>query len=311
VKHLLSSELQNWSKSLHRYKYLYLLILPSLAYYIIFHYVPLYGVVLAFKNFRISKGILESPWADPLLRHYSRLFGNPDFWRAVKNTFVISLLKLVFAFPAPIVLSLLLNEVPDRLFRKSVQTIMYLPHFISWVVIGGIMIMMLSRDTGIVNIFLGHLGVAPNQYITDSFFFRPILVVSDIWKNMGWGTIIYLAALSGVDPFMYEAAIIDGAGRLRILWNVTLPQIRSTIAIMLILNLGRIMNAGFEQIFVLYSPPVYDVGDIIDTYVYRIGILDMQYSIGTAAGLFKGIVGCIFIVSANRAIKAMGESGIY
>jgi putative aldouronate transport system permease protein len=304
--------LRSWIVSIYRYKYLYLLLIPALLYYIIFHYIPLYGVVLSFKDFQISKGILGSPWADPPTRHFLRLFRNPDFWRAVKNTFIISTYKIVFAFPAPIILALLLNEIVSMRFRKTVQTIMYLPHFISWVVIGGILMHFLSIDNGIINNILGVFGIPPRQYMTEPRYFRAILIISHIWKNMGWGTIIYLAALAGVDLDLYAAATIDGVNRFQMVWYVTLPQIRSTIAVMLILNLGRIiLNAGFEQIFIMYNPSVYEVSDIINTLVYRMGIESMQYAVATAAGLFRSLIACFLIVTSNMIVKRMGERGIY
>ena len=300
-----------WKISLRRYKWLYLLILPSLAYYAVFHYYPLYGVTLAFKDFKIFQGILASPFADPPIRHFVRLFDSPDFWRAVGNTFLISLYKIVFAFPAPIILALLLNEVTQRWFRRIVETLMYLPHFISWVVIGGIMFNIFSINGGLVNELLSAFGVPSKQFMAESSGFRAILVGSNIWREMGWGSIVYLAALAGVDQNLYEAARIDGANRFHLLVHITLPQIFSTIAVMLILNLGQVMNAGFEQVFILYSMPVYDVADIIDTYVYRLGILSMEYSMATAAGLFKSLIGLVFIVSANSITKKMGQSGIF
>ena len=306
-----STQLNGWAVSLKRYKYLYILLIPALIYYITFHYVPLYGLTLAFKKFRAIDGIFKSPWADPIWRFFIRLFRNPDFFRAVRNTFIISLYKIVFAFPAPIVLALALNEVASMKFRKFTQTVMYLPHFISWVVIGGIMIAMLRTNEGIINVFLGLFGVPSRQYMTDPNYFRAVLIISHIWKNMGWGAIIYLAALAGVDPNLYEAAIVDGAKRGRLLIHITIPQIRHTIVIMLILSLGRVMNVGFEQIFILYSLPVYEVSDIIQTFVYRAGIQGMQYSLATAAGLFRSLVSLFFIITANTIAKKLGEMGIY
>jgi putative aldouronate transport system permease protein len=310
-KLLIQKNAREWRISFGRYKYLYLLLVPALAYYLIFHYVPLYGLTLAFKKYKISKGILGSDWSDPFLHYFIRLFKNPDFYRAVKNTFIISFYKIIFAFPAPIILALALNEVRSMGFRKITQTLMYLPHFISWVVIGGIMIAMLRADEGIINIALGWFGVPSRQYMTDPTYFRAVLVISHIWKNMGWGAIIYFAALAGVDPNLYEAAIIDGAKRGQLLWHITLPSIKSTIIIMLILNLGRVMNVGFEQVFLLYSLSVYEVSDIIQTFVYRAGIQGMQYSLATAAGLFRSAISLLFIISSNTIAKKMGERGIY
>ncbi len=307
----LGQERRQWVLSFRRYKYLYLLIMPALAYYIIFQYIPLYGIIIAFKEYRVSQGILGSSFADPLFRHFGRLFRNPDFWRAVRNTFIINIYRVVFSFPAPLILALVLNEIRSMGYRKIVQTVIYLPHFISWVVIGGILIHLLSVPTGPINVFLSQLGFAMRPYMTYRPTFRGLLVLSAIWKTAGWGTIIYLAALSGVDVELYEAARMDGAKRLRMLWSVTLPQIMSTIVVLLILNLGQIVNLGFEQVFILYSVQVYEVADIIDTYVYRVGILNMQYSFATAAGLFKSVIGFTFLVSANALAKRLGERGIF
>ncbi len=307
----LQQERREWVLSLRRYKYLYLLILPAFAYYIIFQYIPLYGIVVAFKDYRVSEGMLGSSFSDPIFRHFGRLFRNSEFWRAVRNTFIINFYRIIFSFPAPLILALILNEIRSMKFRKVVQTVIYLPHFISWVVIGGILIHLLSVQTGPVNVLLANLGIRPRPFMTDSNTFRGLLIVSHIWKTAGWGTIIYLAALSGVDMELYEAAIIDGARRFRMLISVTLPQIMSTVAVLLILNLGQIVNLGFEQVFILYSVQVYDVADIIDTYVYRVGIMNMHYSFATAAGLFKSLIGFTFLLSANALTKKMGQRGIF
>jgi putative aldouronate transport system permease protein len=307
----LQREGHQWAVSFRRYKYLYLLVLPALAYYIIFQYVPLYGLVVAFKEYRVSEGMLGSSFADPLFRHFGRLFRNSEFWRAVGNTFIINIYRVVFSFPAPLVLALILNEIRNMQFRKVVQTVIYLPHFISWVVIGGILIHLLAVPSGPINVMISALGITPRRFMTDSATFRGLLVLTAIWKTAGWGTIIYLAALAGVDVELYDAARIDGAKRLRVLISVTLPQIMSTVAVLFILNLGQIMNLGFEQVFILYSVQVYDVADIIDTYVYRVGIMNMQYSFATAAGLFKSVIGFTFLVSANAITKRLGERGIF
>ncbi len=307
----LHREGHEWAVSFRRYKYLYLLVLPALAYYIIFQYIPLYGLVVAFKEYRVSEGMLGSPFADPLFRHFGRLFRNSEFWRAVGNTFIINFYRVIFSFPAPLVLALILNEIRKMKFRKVVQTVIYLPHFISWVVIGGILIHLLSVPSGPINVLISALGIAPRRFMTDSGTFRGLLVITSIWKTAGWGTIIYLAALAGVDLELYDAARIDGAKRFRVLISVTLPQIMSTVAVLFILNLGQIMNLGFEQVFILYSVQVYDVADIIDTYVYRVGIMNMQYSFATAAGLFKSVIGFTFLISANTITKRLGERGIF
>ncbi|SDW46977.1 sugar ABC transporter permease [Paenibacillus sp. CF384] len=290
-------------------RYLYLMLVPALLYYLIFHYIPMYGAVVAFKDFSIMKGILGSDWAG--MKHFEYLFSQDKFWQVIKNTVIISLYRLTFGFPAPIIAALLLNEVRARLFKQTIQTIIYLPHFISWVILGGILINLLSTDSGIVNNLIKVFGGTPVGFLSDESYFRSTLVFSMIWKEFGWNTIIYMAALSGISPHLYEAAVIDGANRLQRLVHLTIPLIRSTIVLILILRLGGIMEAGFEQIFVLYHPGVYRVSDIIDTYVYRIGLTDGRFSLAAAVGLFKSLINFALLVAANWLSRRMGEQGVY
>lgn len=290
-------------------KYLFLMLVPALIWYAVFHYGPLYGILLAFKDFSPMKGIWASPWVG--WDHFKFLFfQSPDFMRIFRNTVIISLYHLVFGFPAPVILALLLNEIRFGLFKKIAQSISYIPHFFSWVVLAGIVTVMLSPSQGPVNYILQLIGLEPIYFLADSSYFRSTLVITGIWKEIGWGTIIYLAALAGVDPSLYEAAKMDGANRFRQIWNITLPSILPVITIMFILQLGGILNAGFDQIFNLYNPAVYDVADIIDTYVYRAGILGAQFGLTTAVGLFKNIIGITLVLMTNYIVKKLGQEGV-
>jgi len=290
-------------------KYLFLMLVPALIWYAVFHYGPLYGILLAFKDFSPMKGIWASPWVG--WDHFKFLFfQSPDFMRIFRNTVIISLYHLVFGFPAPVILALLLNEIRFGLFKKIAQSISYIPHFFSWVVLAGIVTVMLSPSEGPVNYILQLFGLEPIYFLADSNYFRSTLVITGIWKEIGWGTIIYLAALAGVDPSLYEAAKMDGANRFRQIWNITLPSILPVITIMFILQLGGILNAGFDQIFNLYNPAVYDVADIIDTYVYRAGILGAQFGLTTAVGLFKNIIGITLVLTTNYIVKKLGQEGV-
>lgn len=291
------------------HRYLYLMLVPALLYYAVFHYVPMYGAVVAFKDFSITKGILGSDWAG--LKHFNYLFSQDKFWQVIENTVLISLYRLTFGFPTPIIVALLLNEVRALLFKRTVQTVIYLPHFISWVILGGLMINLLSTDNGVVNNVIRALGGTPIGFMSDESYFRQTLVFSMIWKEFGWNTIIYMAALAGINPQLYEAAVIDGANRWQRLWHITLPMIRGTIILLLILRLGGLMEAGFEQIYVLYHPGVYNVADIIDTYVYRIGLTEGRFSLAAAVGLFKSLINFALLVIANRLARMMGEQGVY
>lgn len=315
---------KNSGKELHKGKYnlkrkmakiwkdksFYLILLPGIIYFVLFHYVPMYGATIAFKDFKVMQGILGSKWVG--FKNFIELFNHPSFWPVVRNSLIISLYKVFWGFPAPIILALLLNELRKESFKRTIQTISYLPHFLSWVVIGGLAVKMLSPSTGVVNLIIKALGFKPIYFMVNPKYFRSVLVLTDIWHGIGWGSIIYLAALSGVDPQLYEAATVDGASRWRQIWSITIPSISSTIAIMLILRMGGIMNAGFEQIFVMYSPNVYDVADIIDTFNYRLGFENAQYSLATAIGLFKSVIGFTLILITNKLSKLIDEgNGIW
>ena len=293
-----------------KYRYLYLLIIPGMLYFIVFRYIPMYGVVIAFQNFSISKGIGGSDWVG--LRQFVKLFRGISFPSVFRNTIIISLYKLILGFPGPIILALLLNEVRNQKFKKVTQTIVYLPHFISWVILAGLISMFLHPDSGLINdvvkIFNNGVGI---DFLVSKKYFRGILVISDIYKGIGWGSIIYIAAISGIDATVYEAAMVDGANRFKQMWYITLPALKSTIIVMFILNMGSILNAGFEQVLLLYNPRVYEVADIIDTYVYREGIVSSNYSFSTAAGLFKSVISMALIIITNKIAHLMREDGLW
>lgn len=295
-----------WKRILKDYD-LYLMLIPGLAFLFLFKYTPMYGIVIAFQDFSIFRGIGDSPWVG--LKHFERLINNDEFLRVLTNTLVISIYKLIFLFPAPIIVAILLNELRQMKFKRIVQSVVYLPHFISWVIVSGIFINLLSVNGGIVNEILGVFGIAPIPFFVDQDIFRPLLVFTEGWKEIGWGTIVYLAAIASIDPQLYEAARMDGANRFRQMIHVTLPGMASTIVLMLILRLGNMLEAGTEQILVMYNPVVYNVADVIGTYVYRVGLGASDYSFSTAVGLFESVVAFVLIISGNQLCrKFLGRS---
>ena len=296
-------------KNTYKNRWLYIFLLIPMAYYIIFKYGPMYGIIIAFKDFKLGLGYSGSRWVG--LAHFTRLFSSPDFFRILRNTILLNIYALVFGFPVPIIIAILLNEIRKVSFKKVAQSILYLPHFISWVVLAGIFIQMLSPSTGIVNIILKSIGITPIFFMADSFWWPVMFVISGIWQGAGWGSIIYLAAISSIDPELYEAARIDGAGKFSQIWNITLPCIKGTIAILLILRMGSMMDVGFEHIYNLQNPAVFDVADVISTYVYRIGIQGAQFSYTTAVGLFQSVVSFLLVVGTNKIVKVMGESSLW
>jgi putative aldouronate transport system permease protein len=287
------------------------LFLFSFAFFFIFKYGPLYGVIIAFKDFRVVDGIWGSPWVG--FQHFAELFRNGDFYRLLKNTLLLNLYMLMFAFPAPIVLALLLNEVRSRYFQRFIQTTMYLPHFVSWVIMSGLIIYFLSPTSGVIAEIVGWFGGKPVFYMGKKEYFRTIVVSSAILKDLGWGSIIYFAALSGINPELQESAIIDGANRWQRVTKINIPSIMPTVAIMFILSLGGFLSANFEQIINLLNPVTYETGDVIDTYVYRVGLQQFQYSYTAAIGLFKSLVGLLLILGANLTVRKLsrGESGLW
>ncbi|MGO4346101.1 ABC transporter permease [Paenibacillus sp. MCAF9] len=290
-------------KKYKQYRVLLIMMIPAVVYYILFHYLPMYGVLLAFKDFKITQGIIGSPWAG--LHHFEKIMNDTYFYTVLKNTLIISLSKLVFGFPVPIIFALLLSEISNMKFKRLAQTVSYLPHFISWVVMAGIFFTLFSLD-GPINGIVKLLGGDPMLFLADDRYFRTILVATSIFQGFGWGSIIYFAAISSIDPQLYEAAVLDGAGRFKRMVYISIPMLAPVIAIMLILSMSGILDAGFDQIFNMYNVKVYNVSDIIDTYVYRKGLIEMNYSYATAVGLFKSVVALILIVIVNKIVKWIG-----
>ena len=298
-------------KTIRKHGQLFTLFLFSFMFFIIFKYGPLYGVVIAFKDFRVVDGIWGSPWVG--LQHFQELFHNRDFYRLLKNTLLLNLYLMIFAFPAPIILALLLNEVRSRYFQRFIQMTMYLPHFVSWVIMSGLIIYFLSPTTGVMAEVVGWFGGDPVFYMGKKEYFRSIVVISAILKDLGWGSIIYFAALMGINPELQEAAIIDGANRWQRIVKINIPSIMPTVAIMFILSLGGFLSANFEQIINMLNPVTYENGDVIDTYVYRVGLQQFQYSYTAAIGLFKSLVGLLLILGANLTVRKLsrGENGLW
>ena len=298
-------------KSYGKQYQLVLMFLPAAITLALFAYAPMYGLTIAFKDFVLLKGISGSPWVG--LENFRKLLTAPSFSEVFVNTIKISFLRLIFGFPAPILLALLLNEVGNARFKKVVQTISYLPHFLSWVVLAGIVIQILSPSSGIVNQIIVMFGGNPIYFVADPRYFVPMLIVTGIWKEVGWGTVVYLASITSISPELYEAATIDGAGRFQKMLHITLPALRPVVSIMFILNSGNLINAGFDQIYNLYNPAVYKVADIIDTYVYRRGLLDMKYSFSSAAGFFNNIISFALVLTTNGLVKVISgkENGIW
>lgn len=292
-----------------RYRMVYVILLPGLIYFALFRYGPLYLAQIAFKNFQPLLGVEGSPWVG--LENFVTFFHSYYFGQLITNTLVISTAKLIFGIPPAIILAIALSEARFLKLARLTQTVVYLPHFLSWVVMFGVLLGLLSPGEGLVNMAIGKAGVQPIDFLTDPNWFRTILVSSDIWKETGWSAIIYLAALLAIDPTQYEAASIDGASRWRRIWHISLPGIKDVIVLVTLLRLGNILDAGFSQIFILYSIPVYSVGDVIDTWVYRQGLLNFQFSLATAVGLFKGVIGLLLIVVANRVAKRFAGSSLY
>lgn len=292
----------------HRNKIKYLLILPVIVYFIIFAYKPMYGIIIAFQRYRVTLGIERSPFVG--FYNFKRFFQDFYFWRVLRNTFSISILSLLFRFPMPIIFALFLNEVRVKWFKRTVQTISYIPHFISMVVICG-MISSFCQTDGVINDVIAFFGGDRSNLLSRKELFYPIYIISDNWQSIGWGSIIYLAALSGIDMEQYEAAKIDGASRVQQMLHITLPGLFPTISMMLILNMGSMLSVGHEKILLLYQPLTYEVADVISTYVYRRGIIDADFSYSTAVGLFNSCVNVVFLTLTNKLSKKMGQTGLY
>ncbi len=298
-------------KKILQYKELYLLMLPGILFFFIFKYLPMFGLVIAFQDYLPSQGVNGIFSADFVgLKHFKVFFNSIYAKQIISNTLIISFMKLVIGFPAPIILALMLNEVRHKHFKKIIQTVTYFPHFLSWVIVGGMMYAMLSTTSGVINNLIVSMGNEPVNFLSNPKTFRMLIVISDTWKEIGWGSIIYLAALAGISPELYESAMIDGANKIQRLWYITLPSITSTIIVVLILRLGKMMDIGFEQIFMLYNPMVYKVGDIIDTYVYREGLINGRFSYAAAVGLFKSFVSLSAVLISDKLAKKVGHDGI-
>lgn len=297
-------------KRIKPYRMYYLLLVPVIAFYVIFSYVPMYGVTLAFKKYMFNKGVLGSPWVG--LDNFHYIFRYSDFWVAFRNTIVISLGRLLIEFPLAILLALLLNEIAGSRWKRVYQTVFTFPHFLSWVVLGGILVNILGT-TGVVETVFSYLGLPYISFLGDPSTFRPMLFISNIWKEAGWSAIIYFAAIAGISPELYEAAYVDGASRWKQMLHVTWPSISGVVAMMLILAVGGLMNGGFDQIFNLYSAPVYHVGDTLDTFMYRLsfaGKVNLGFGIVTAVGLLKSVINLLLLVSANQLVKRLGQEGL-
>ncbi|MDR0126478.1 ABC transporter permease [Bacillus zhangzhouensis] len=290
-------------------KFLYLMILPGLIYFIVFKYVPMWGLIIAFQDYQPFLGILGSEWVG--FKHFIRLFTEPTFFILLKNTLILFAMNVVIFFPIPILLALLLNEVRLALFKKFVQTMIYIPHFMSWVIVVSLSFVLLTVDGGLINELIAFFGGEKINFLLSQDWFRPMYILQVIWREAGWSTIIYLAAITAVDPQLYEAAKMDGAGRLKQMWHITLPAIKSVIVVLLILKIGDTLELGFEHVYLLLNATNREVAEIFDTYVYTAGLKQGQFSYSTAVGLFKAAVGLILVMLANRLAKKFGEEGIY
>ena len=292
-------------RRIKRDTWMLLMMLPGILVFILFKYVPMFGIIVAFQNFKPYLGVLKSPWVG--FKHFQTFFADESFFRLFSNTLIFGVLNLVFAFPLPIIVALMLNEIRAEWYKRVIQTFIYIPHFISWVVVAALTVSFFGTQDGIVNSLLG----TNTNFLANPATFRAEIVLQGIWKGTGWGTIIYLAALSGVDPQLYEAAQIDGANRWQQMWHVTLPAIRGTIVILLILHMGRFLDVGFEQLLLMINPLVQNVGDVYETYVYDIGVTHGQLSYSTAVGLFKSVISLILILATNKISTALGEEGLF
>lgn len=288
---------------------IYVMLAPMIIWFILFLYKPMYGLQIAFKDYSVFRGIAASPWVG--LEHFETLYSNSQFLRAVRNTFLISMLSLIFGFPVPIILALMFNEIINAVYKRTAQTIVYLPHFISTVIIAGIVITAFSPSAGIVNTFLGWFGIEPIYFLTKAEWFRPIFIGSGIWQEAGFSSIIFLAAIAGVNPSLYESAVVDGANRWQMMWRITLPSIMPTIIIMLIIRIGNLMEVGFELIILLYQPATYETADVINTFIYRQGLQSGQYDLAAAAGFFNAVVAFILVMTANTISKRVSRTSLW
>ncbi len=305
----LIERIRRLSREMWKHRWLYLLLVPPLTYYVVFRYVPIYNAQIAFKDFRALLGVEGSPWVG--LENFDTFFHSFYFNELIVNTVVFSTAKLILGIPLAVVLAVAIHESRFLMFRSLVQTLTYLPHFLSWVVMFGLLLGLLSPAGGMVNEAIKSAGGQPIGFLTSPDWFRQIVIGSDIWKETGWSTILYLAALLGINPDLYEAAAVDGASHLRRIWHISLPGIVPVIVLVTLLRLGTILDAGFNQIYVLYSVPVYSVGDILDTWIYRAGVLDFQFGLATAVGLFKGVIGLVLILVFNKIAQRAAQQSLF
>ncbi|NHN29853.1 ABC transporter permease [Paenibacillus agricola] len=297
-----------WSTILQN-KWMYVLATPGILYFLLFKFAPLWGLLIAFKEYNPYKGLWGSTWIG--FTNFTEMFTSEVFYIMLRNTFAINIFGIVFMFPVPILLALMLNEVRHEVFKRINQSIVYLPHFLSWVVVASMTFFMLSTDVGIVNKIITSFGYESISFLSTPNYYWGMLTLQSMWKEVGWGTIIFLAAMAGVDPQQYEAAVMDGASRMKQIWHITLPAIRPTIIILLILRLGHMADVGFEQLLLMNNPLVTSVSQVFDTYAYTIGILGGKISVGVTVGMFKGVVGLVLVMLSNYVVKKMGQEGIY
>ncbi|MDR1399197.1 MAG: ABC transporter permease subunit [Treponema sp.] len=307
---------KSMTEYLKRMWMLYVMLLIPMVFFLVFRYVPMTNIVIAFKDYNIFRGVWTSPWAQSsgetnILKWFATAFTSRDFANALRNTLVLNILDLLVGFPAPVILAILMNELPFQKYKKFTQTVVYLPHFLSWIIISGIAVQLFAPQGGVINMLLGSLGLGPINLLMENNLWIGTYISLGVWKEMGWGTIIYLAAITGINPELYEAAEVDGAGRWRKIWNVTLPSIRGTIIVLLIMSLGRMLGSEFDRPYTMANPTVMQVADVLGTYVYRVGIRSGQFSLTTAVGLAQSVVNVVLLVAADRLAKKFGERGIW
>lgn len=304
---------KGWYRPYLRSWQLYLLLIPTIAYFVIFRYIPILGVQISVKDYMPALGIWGSHWAEPFFKHFTRFFNSYYAERLIVNTLVLSFGQLILGFPMPVILALLLNEVKNRKIKKVAQTITYAPHFISTVVLVGLLTSLLNTSNGLVNYLLmkANLIQEPIAFLTDPGWFKPLYIISGIWQEMGWGAVVYMAALAGVDQQLYEAAKVDGAGRLKRIWYITIPAIMPTMVTMLILNCGKVMNIGYEKVYLMQNDLNISSSDVISTYVYKVGILDNQYSFSTAVNLFNSVINTLLLIVVNKISKKVGDTSLW
>lgn len=296
-------------KAVYRHRWYYVMLMPGILYFIIYHYLPMGGAMIAFKDYNLMKGIWGSPWVG--FKHFETIFSTPEISRTIKNTLILSVYRIAFGMLPDVVFAIILNEIRVQWFKRTIQTISYGPHFLSWVIVYALAFAFMAPGSGLINNWITESGGQAIDFLTTKEYFRTILVSTDLWKSTGYGAIIYLASLSAIDPHLYEASVVDGANRWRQIWHITLPGIRNVFILLLIIRIGHIMDAGFEQVYIFLNARVYETGDIIDTWVFRRGLENLEFSLATAVGLFKGAIGLILVIGANKLAKRVSGSGIW